>query len=116
MTTVTTVCAAVVPVLINIGDSKLWPTMLSLLVTVIVGIEGVFHFREHWRNYDLIESYLKQEKFLFLAGSGIYKTRSCPAEALAKFVERVEAEISRERAETIDMRTATETDGQNDSE
>ena len=32
---------------------------MSLFVTVLVSAEKLFHFRQHWRNYDSIESYLR---------------------------------------------------------
>src|ERR1051325_7008237 len=51
MTCTATVGAAAVPVLINLkGVDGIYPTLLSLLVTIIVSLEGLLHFREHWRN------------------------------------------------------------------
>ena len=112
MATTSAVAAATVPVLINLKDiPSIYPTMLSLLVTVLVGIEGIFHWREHWKNYDLMKSYLRQEACLFQAGAGAYRGK-VPADAFMLLVERVEEEISKERAQTIQMRTArsSETD------
>lgn len=55
------IAAATVPVLINLHDlPSIYPTLLSLLVTVLVGIEGIFHWREHWKNYDLMKSFLRR--------------------------------------------------------
>jgi hypothetical protein len=106
-----TISAASVPVLINGSANKLPPTILSLLVTVLVGLEGLFHFREHWRNYDLMKTFLRQELNVFRAGAGAYRTfpKGSP-EALKLFVERIESEIARERSETIVMRTTREAD------
>ena len=53
------IAAATVPVLINLnGVPSIFPTLLSLLVTILVGFEGIIHFREHWKNYDLNEIFL----------------------------------------------------------
>lgn len=100
------VAAATVPVLINIPDMpKIYPTLLSLLVTILVSLEGIFHFREHWKNYDLMKSFLRQEACLFQAGAGAYRGQE-PSAAFSLLVERVEEEIAKERAQTIQMRTA----------
>jgi hypothetical protein len=106
MASTATIAAATVPVLINTQEvCKVVPTLLSLLVTILVGLEGLLHFREHWRNYDFIKSNLRQEKNLFLAGAGIYRNVKSPHDRFALFVERVESEIAKERAQTIEMRT-----------
>lgn len=100
------VAAAIVPVLINLpGVSPIYPTLLSLLVTILVSLEGIFHFREHWKNYDLMKSFLRQEACLFQAGAGAYRGLERNA-AFGLLVERVEEEIAKERAQTIQMRTA----------
>ena len=110
-----TIAAAVVPVLINIADvPKIYPTLLSLLVTILVGFEGIIHFREHWKNYDLMKTFLRREGCLFRAKAGPYRGLE-PDAAFAFLVERVEDEIARERAQTIQMRTAqSENAGQKD--
>jgi len=106
MACVSVVAAATVPVLINLnGVPPIYPTVLSLLVTILVGLEGILHFREHWKNYDLMKSCLRQEACLFQAGAGAYRDKS-PLEAFVLLVERVEEEISKERSQTIQMRTA----------
>lgn len=98
------VFAATVPVLINLKQvPSIVPTLLSLLVTILVGLEGIIHLREHWKNYDLIKSFLRQESCLFQARSGAYRKL---AEADAYVLERVEEAIAKERAQTIEMRTA----------
>lgn len=100
------IAAASVPVLINWkGVDPLYPTLLSLLVTILVGMEGILHFREHWKNYDLMKSFLRQEACLFEAGAGVYRQKSA-ADAFVLLVERVEDAIAKERAQTIEMRTA----------
>jgi hypothetical protein len=68
-TTTAAIAAATVPVLINLDNvSPIVPTLLSLLVTILVSIEGIFHLREHWKNYDLMKSFLRQEACMFPGG------------------------------------------------
>ncbi len=106
MACISSIAAAVVPVLINLKEvPSIYPTLLSLLVTVLVGLEGTLHFREHWKNYDLMKSFLRQEACLFEAGAGAYRGKG-GTEAFQLLVERVEEEIFKERAQTIQMRTA----------
>jgi hypothetical protein len=113
---VAAVAAAAVPVLINLKDvPSIVPTLLSLLVTVLVTLEGVFHLREHWKNYDLMKSFLRQEACLFQAGAGPYRHK--PAhDAFVLLVERVEDAIAKERAQTIEMRTSRSSDDQGKQE
>jgi len=98
VTSLAAVAAAAVPVLINLqGVPSIVPTLVSL--------EGVFHLREHWKNYDLMKSFLRQEACLYQAGAGPYRHME-PADAFVLLVERVEDAIAKERAQTIEMRTA----------
>jgi hypothetical protein len=104
--TLAAVAAATVPVLINFKDvPPIVPTLLSLLVTILVTLEGIFHFREHWKSYDLMKSFLRQEACLFEAGAGAYRGKGAN-EAFVLLVERVEDAIAKERAQTIEMRTS----------
>jgi hypothetical protein len=101
--------SAVVPVLVNIPNmDTIYPTIVSLLVVVVVALEGVFHFREHWRNYDLISSVLREEEMQFSTKAGPYSPQEIKAsdhEVFRTFVKRVEDAIANERTETIVMRT-----------
>lgn len=120
------VCAAIVPVLISQNDDKFkFPaTILSLLVTILVSLEKLFHFRQHWRNYDSIESFLRSEQLYFQTRSGVYaekddndkkevkdgkedeaKKSANAKEAFELFVRRIEDAIKNERDQTIEMRT-----------
>jgi len=81
------------------------PTLLSLFVTILVSLEGIFHLREHWKSYDLMKSFLREEACLYEAGAGAYKGKAA-ADAFVLFVERVEEAIAKERAQTIEMRTS----------
>lgn len=111
------ICAASVPVLINLGIHVLAPTILSLVVTILVSLEKLFHFREHWRNYDAIAAFLRSEQLQFQTLSGVYKERVAEengqgrqqqpgsGEAFQLFVGRIEEGIKEERNDTIEMRT-----------
>lgn len=113
---VAAMAAAAVPVLINLKDvATIVPTLLSLLVTILVTLEGVFHLREHWKNYDLMKSFLRQESCLFQAGAGAYRDKT-PHDAFVLLVERVEDAIAKERAQTIEMRTSRAPDEPNGSQ
>jgi hypothetical protein len=110
---VAAIAAATVPVLINLKEvPSLVPTLLSLLVTILVGLEGLFHLREHWKNYDLMKSFLRQEACLFEARAGAYRGKT-PQDAFVLLVERVEEGIAKERAQTIEMRTSRAPDEHN---
>jgi hypothetical protein len=100
------VCSTMVPVLINLGVAAIVPTILSLLVTILVSLEKLFHFREHWRNYDLMAASLRSEQVQFQTRSGTYRKKGAnPEKAFQRFVENVEAGIKEERNDTIGMRT-----------
>jgi len=100
----TIILAASVPVAVNVVDDKLIPTLFSLLLTILVGLEKLFLFREHWKNYDLAEESLRKEKYLFQARVGKYADKD-DDEAFQLLVENFEERIHEERAETIEART-----------
>ena len=106
------ISAALVPVLVNLDlglpgfSSKILATFLSLLVTIGVALQEIFRFREHWRNYNLIDSNLRGEEMLFSTSASVYATKS-QEEKNRLLVQRVEELIKDERWETIQMRTST---------
>jgi hypothetical protein len=76
---------------------------LQLVVTVLsvalAGLTGLANFRKHgelWLTYRTAGELLKNEKHLFLTGSGPYRP---PEAGLADFVERVEAILAAERTD-----------------
>lgn len=100
------VLAASVPVLINLDFEPFVPTIISLIVTILVSIEKLFHFREHWRNYDEMAAFLRSEQVQFQTGAGAYQDKDQDKDrAFYRFVTRVEQAISNERKDTIGMRT-----------
>ena len=83
-----TVGALVVPVLLNIADvPKLAPTILSVLVSVALALESVYHYGDNWRSFRQALEALKEERVLFEAGVDPYAD---PQTAFALFVERCE--------------------------
>jgi hypothetical protein len=92
-----------VPALINIGNMPDWiPTVISLCVAAVVALEGIFHPRELWRNYDLIAAGLREEEMRFSTKSEPYDKSSDPFHLLVK---NVEDRIKEERLDTIGLRT-----------
>jgi Protein of unknown function (DUF4231) len=104
------VSAATVPVFVNLSDNnKIFlhlATAFSLLVSIGVALQEVFRFREHWRNYNLIDSNLRSEEMLFSMSAGPYKDSENEREKMNRFVQRVEELIHDERWDTINMRTS----------
>ena len=100
----TIILAASVPVAVNVFAGRVAPTVISLLLTILVGLEKLFLFREHWKNYDLAEESLRKEKYLFLARAGGYAGKG-EDEAFRILVENFEERIHEERAGTIEART-----------
>lgn len=104
--TLTIICGAVVPVLITLDENgKLAATILSLVVAILTSVEKVYHFREHWRTYDLTKSSLLSELHFFQTRSGPYEGEPDENKAFHKLVNRVEKLIGDERVSTIQMRT-----------
>lgn len=100
------ILAASVPVLINLGVDSIVPTVLSLIVTILVSVEKLFHFREHWRNYDEMAAFLRSEQLKFQTKAGEYARKDDNSDpSFQKFVTRTERAIIDERKETIEMRT-----------
>ena len=98
------VSAALVPVLILKQEYKDWATGLSLIVTILIGIQRIFHPREHWRNYDMISAMLRREEMAYSTKSGDY-AKIADSDRLNLLVNRIEKLITQEREETIIMRT-----------
>jgi len=98
--------AAIVPVVANaIPDpaiTRYATTIISLIVSLTVALEGVYHFGDQWKNYRSTEQLLSREKFLFRAGEGPYEETE-PARALPLRVERCEAQIAAENSATLNV-------------
>jgi hypothetical protein len=77
-------------------------TFISLVVSVVVALDSVYHFGDQWRNYRSTEQFLSREKFLFQTGEGPYKDVDLEL-ALQLLVERCEAQISAENSATLNV-------------
>lgn len=101
--------AVLVPALINWEDvPKQVPTSVGMIVAVSIALEGVFHTREQWRNYDLISSSLREEEMRFSTGTEPYAKENPGQDddkIFQKFVDRIEDAIAKERVQTIEQRT-----------
>lgn len=83
-----TICALVVPVLLNIADvPKVVPTILSVLVSVALALESVYHYGDNWRTFRRALEALKEERVLFDAGIEPYTDSQT---AFPLFVQRCE--------------------------
>ncbi|HEX5345085.1 MAG TPA: DUF4231 domain-containing protein [Duganella sp.] len=97
----------IVPVVVNstIPGKDAVASIISLLVAAFVALEGVYHYREQWKNYRSTEQFLSREEVLFLTGEGGYKDFKEPQAAFIHFVERCEAAIEAENSSTLNVMT-----------
>jgi len=90
--------AATIPFLAGITTRHpVVPVITGLLGAVVVVLAAIQHLgqhHEHWLEYRATCEVLKQEKYRFLAGSGMYSGEN----PLALFVERVEGLLAKETA------------------
>ena len=105
LTGIALVSSPIVPVLVQYGAGQDVLLLFSSLVTISLSAESLFHFREHWRNYDIAEESLRRQEFLFGTRADLYLGKS-DDEAFQLFVSKVEEIIQVERHATIQMRTA----------
>ncbi|MGM4962091.1 DUF4231 domain-containing protein [Tardiphaga sp. 1201_B9_N1_1] len=105
---VSAVSALIVPILanLNFGDYDRFKTpsitLVSLIVSVAVALDSIYHFGDQWKNYRSSEQFLRREKFLFRTGEGPYKEFNSQ-DAFILFIERCEAQISAENAATLNV-------------
>ena len=114
MRSVTVVSGVLLPVLINFKSPSVpyadyVVTAVSLVIALSVSLEGVFHFREQWKNYRSTEQYLGSEYFLFVSGEGVYRQMK-DRDAYVTFVERIESAIASENASTLNILTTVSED------
>jgi Protein of unknown function (DUF4231) len=77
-------------------------TSLSLLVSLAVGLDSVFHYGDQWKNYRSTEQFLSREKFLFQTGEGPYRDLESE-KAFALLVDRCEDQIAAENPATLNV-------------
>jgi hypothetical protein len=78
--------------------------ILGCLVAIIAGLLVLYKYQEKWIEYRSTEESLKHEKYMYLSGSGPYKTDA----SLANLVERVEYLISKENSNWNQMFSKTD--------
>ena len=90
--------AALIPILAAQSSSfKAVAIIISILGSAIVVIEGLVNlgkYHENWIEYRSVSETLKQEKYMYLTQSGVYKTSK--EDAFELLVERIESVISKE--------------------
>ena len=102
------VAAALVPVLVNLEFPYVdaITTILSVMVVLIVSLEGVFHFREQWVNSRSTSEALRKEYFQFMSAEGRYsELQDDKTKAFRIFVGRAEAMIETENMSTLQVMT-----------
>ncbi|MCL6611028.1 MAG: DUF4231 domain-containing protein [Peptococcaceae bacterium] len=72
---------------------KIYIAMAGATIAIITGIHGLYNFQENWIQYRATCEMLKHEKYMFLAGSGIYTDTQ---DTFCLLVDRVENIISHE--------------------
>lgn len=87
------VLSPIVPALIALDVDRAIPGVLSLIIAIAAGLEGLFRYGERWRDYRQTLEALKSEKAFYLAGAGPYRQAKNPD---VLFVERCERHISKE--------------------
>jgi hypothetical protein len=73
------------------------PALLGGAVAVLEGVQQLYQYGARWFEYRSTAEVLTHEKFLFLAGSGLYRDLE-PGEALCLLAERIEEAVSQEHA------------------
>ena len=77
--------------LLNIAEvPKLVPTILSILVSVALALDNVYHYGDNWRSFRQTLEALKQERIFFETGIDPYQD---PQTAFPLFVEKCEEVI-----------------------
>ena len=104
-----TVSALTVPVLLNLTEvPKLVPTILSVLVSVALALDNVFHFGENWRIFRQTLEALKQERVYFEAGVEPYTDAQT---AFPLFVQTCEEIMQAEGKSYFERHKAKKPDG-----
>lgn len=73
-------------------------------MALLIGLEGVLHYREQWKNYRTTEQYLTAQKNLFCNNVGDYSALS-KEDGFKLLVNRVETSIAEENAITLNVLT-----------
>lgn len=102
-----TMAAAVPATAVGLGgDAKVVvPAALGAAVVVAQGVDELFRFQENWTAFGATAEALKREKSLYEAHAGPYDdgTGNAETKRLNKLAERVEATISSETSQWVEM-------------
>jgi hypothetical protein len=83
-----------VPVLLGISEiPTIVPTLISLMVAILTGLEGISKNGENWVTYRRTSEQLKREQRAYLTRTAEYKDTESPFDV---FVTRVEAILSQQ--------------------
>ncbi|ABE52599.1 DUF4231 domain-containing protein [Methanococcoides burtonii] len=106
--------AVLVPVINNVSIeaqdvdlAKLSVTLTGILVALAIAFEGIFHYKEQWKNYRSTEQYLETQKQLFVHRIGDYSELDEDS-AFKLLVNRIESAIAEENAVTLNILTRVE--------
>ena len=92
---------------IDVGKTSV--TIIGVIVALSIAFEGVYHYREQWKNYRSTEQYLETQKQLFIHSIGDY-SKLDNKDAFRLLVNRIEGAIAEENAVTLNILTRAESD------
>lgn len=93
--------------IVNADIAKFSVTLIGILVALAIAFEGIFHYREQWKNYRSTEQYLETQKQLFVHRIGDYSDLDKDS-AFKLLVNRIEGAIAEENAVTLSVLTRVE--------
>ncbi len=76
--------------------------VLGMFVAILTGVSSLVKFQEKWVKYRATSSLLKNEKYMYLTGSGYYKDDS---KQFTEFVNRIESIMSKENSAWAEIMT-----------
>lgn len=93
--------ATSIPVIVGITSITIVASLLGGGIAFIEGWLTLSKYHENWIEYRSICELLKQEKYMYLTKSGVYKNNT----SLNSLVERVESIISKENINWASLNT-----------
>ncbi|WP_340819598.1 DUF4231 domain-containing protein [Methanolobus sp. WCC4] len=94
---------------LEVDIGKLSVTVIGVIVALAIAFEGVYHYREQWKNYRSTEQYLETQKQLFIHRIGDYSELNDEG-AFQLLVNRIEGAIAEENAVTLNILTRVESE------
>jgi hypothetical protein len=77
------------------------------VVVVLVGFQQLAQYQQHWYSYRATAQALIREKYLYLAGAGVY----AGADRTLRLAERVEGLIAQETTQWVESGTSASAQG-----